>query len=62
MNNHIWKPAKDKKKNSLLMNFTKYVELKTKSFKDVWRWSVENPKKNLVKILGLFKNNRKQRQ
>ena len=45
MNNPLWQPSKDKKKNSLLMNFCEFVDLKPKSFKDVWIWSVENPKK-----------------
>ena len=57
MNKPLWQPTEDKKKNSLLMDFCKFVELNPKSFNSVWKWSVENPKNILVQILGFFKNN-----
>ena len=44
MNKPLWQPTEDKKKNSLLMDFCKFVELNPKSFTSVWKWSVENPK------------------
>ena len=44
MNKPLWQPTEDKKKNSLLMDFCKFVELNPKSFNSVWKWSVENPK------------------
>ncbi len=44
MNKPLWQPSKDKRENSLLMDFCKFVDLKPKAFKDVWTWSVENPK------------------
>ena len=44
MNKPLWQPTEDKKKNSLLMDFCKFVELNPKSFYSVWKWSVENPK------------------
>ncbi len=58
MNKPLWQPTEDKKKNSLLMDFCKFVELNPKSFNSVWKWSVENPKKfwskfwDFSKIIG----------
>tara|TARA_B100000575_G_scaffold234098_1_gene195661 strand:- start:57 stop:1979 length:1923 start_codon:yes stop_codon:yes gene_type:complete len=43
MNKPLWQPTEDKKNNSLLMDFCKFVELNPKSFNSVWKWSVENP-------------------
>ncbi len=43
MNKPLWQPSKDRRENSLLMDFCKFVNLKPKSFKDVWIWSIENP-------------------
>ena len=44
MNKPLWQPSTDKRENSLLMDFCKFVELNPKSFNSVWKWSVENPK------------------
>ena len=45
MNNFLWKPSKDKVKNSLLEEFSKFSNLKpNSSFKEIWNWSVKNPK------------------
>ncbi len=44
MNKPLWQPSIHKRENSLLMDFCKYINLKPKSFKDVWTWSIENPK------------------
>ena len=58
MNKPLWQPSKDRRENSLLMDFCKSVNLKPKSFKDVWIWSIENPQKfwskfwDFSKIIG----------
>ena len=44
MNKPLWQPSTDRRENSLLMDFCKFVELNPKSFNSVWKWSVENPK------------------
>jgi len=44
MNTPLWKPTKQKKEDSLLKDFSKFINLKTFiNFKDLWKWSVENP-------------------
>ncbi len=44
MNTPLWKPTKQKKEDSLLNDFLKFINLKNlNNFKDVWKWSVENP-------------------
>ena len=44
MNSPIWKPDKQKKEDSLLKDFSKFINLKnSNNFKDLWQWSVENP-------------------
>ena len=43
MNKLLWQPSLDKKDNSLLMQFSKFVNYKTDSFYDIWKWSVDNP-------------------
>ena len=44
MNKPIWSPPLEKKENSLLMKFSKYINYQPKSFEDLWKWTVENPK------------------
>ena len=44
MNKPLWQPSIKKREESLLMEFSKFVELKPSSFNDIWRWSIENPK------------------
>ncbi len=45
MNNYLWKPSRDKVKNSLLEEFSRFNNLKpNSSFKELWTWSVKNPK------------------
>ena len=40
----LWKPNSQKKEDSLLRDFSKFINLKTSNnFKDLWKWSVENP-------------------
>jgi len=44
MNIPLWKPNSQKKEDSLLRDFSKFINLKTSNnFKDLWKWSVENP-------------------
>ena len=42
--NYLWKPSANLVENSILNKFTKYLNLDfDKTFKSLWRWSVENP-------------------
>ena len=43
MNKPIWQPSAQQRENSLLMEFSKFVNLQPKSFNDLWKWSVEKP-------------------
>ena len=44
MNIPLWKPSNQKKEDSLLRDFSKFINLKTSNnFKNLWKWSVENP-------------------
>ena len=44
MNTPLWKPSDDIIENSVLKDFSKFVNLKSnKNFQDFWIWSVENP-------------------
>ena len=44
MNTPLWKPSNQRREDSLLKDFSKFINLKTsKNFDDMWRWSVENP-------------------
>ena len=44
MNKPLWKPSNQKREDSLLKDFLQFIDLKTSNnFKDIWRWSVENP-------------------
>ena len=44
MNTSLWKLTNQKKEDSLLKDFSKFINLKTSNnFKDLWKWSVENP-------------------
>ncbi len=58
MNKPIWSPSLEKKENSLLMEFSKYINYQPKSFEDLWKWTVENPKEfwskfwDFSKIIG----------
>ena len=46
MKKPLWKPSEQKKQNSLLEDFSKFINFKSdKSFKNLWEWSVKNPKK-----------------
>ncbi len=58
MNKPIWKPSPERKENSLLMDFSNFINFQPKSFEDLWKWTVENPKKfwskfwDFSKIIG----------
>jgi acetoacetyl-CoA synthetase len=44
MNKPLWQSSVQKKQDSLLEDFSKFVNFNsTKNFKDLWQWSVENP-------------------
>ena len=43
MNKPLWQPSAQQKENSLLMEFSKFINVQPKSFNDLWKWSVENP-------------------
>ena len=43
MNNCLWQPSDLARKNSLLKDFSKFINLKFENFEDIWKWSVENP-------------------
>ena len=43
MNTPLWKPSNQKKEDSLLRDFSKFINFKTSNnFKDLWKSSVEN--------------------
>jgi acetoacetyl-CoA synthetase len=43
MNKSLWKPSEQKKQESLLDDFSKFVNFDSKyNFKNFWQWSVEN--------------------
>ena len=44
MNKPLWQPSIKKREESLLMEFSKFVELKPSSFNELWEWSIDNPK------------------
>ena len=44
MTNFLWKPDNQRIQNSILSDFSKYIELDSKNdFKKIWEWSVSNP-------------------
>ena len=45
MNKPLWKPSEKLKENSLLKDFCKFINFKSSNnFKEVWQWSINNPK------------------
>ena len=45
MKKPLWCPSEKKKQDSLLADFSKYIDFKSdKNFKSLWEWSVKNPK------------------
>ena len=46
MEKPLWQPSEQKKQNSLLEDFSKFINFKSdKNFKNLWEWSVKNPEK-----------------
>ena len=46
MNNPLWQPSEAKKEESLLEEFSKFINFKSKkNFKNLWEWSIKNPEK-----------------
>ena len=44
MNKSLWEPSENKVKKSILEDFSKFINFKSnKNFKELWKWSVENP-------------------
>ena len=44
MDKSLWEPTEQKKKDSLLEDFSKFINLKSNlKFKKLWEWSVQNP-------------------
>ena len=44
MNKILWQPSKQKSENSILEDFSNFIEFKSsQNFKELWKWSVSNP-------------------
>jgi acetoacetyl-CoA synthetase len=44
MNKPLWQPSKELTQNSILEDFSKFINFKSNNnFKDLWKWSVTNP-------------------
>ncbi|MDC0628106.1 acetoacetate--CoA ligase [Pelagibacteraceae bacterium] len=44
MNTPLWKPSEKKIQESVLEDFVRFINFKSnKKFKDLWKWSVDNP-------------------
>jgi len=44
MKKPLWRPSEKKKQDSLLADFSKFIDFKSdKNFKNLWEWSVKNP-------------------
>ena len=51
MNKPLWEPTEIKKKDSLLENFAKFIDFKSNyKFKDLWKWTIENPEEFWTKF------------
>jgi acetoacetyl-CoA synthetase len=45
MNKSLWKPSDKRIKESLLDEFCKFIKINNnKNFKEIWKWSIDNPK------------------
>ena len=46
MDKFLWEPSSKRKKESLLEDFSKYINIKSNyNFKTLWKWSVDHPEK-----------------
>ena len=44
MNKPLWCPSKKKTQESTIEEFSKFINFKsTKNFKDLWKWSINEP-------------------
>ena len=44
MDKFLWEPSSKRKKESLLEDFSKYINIKSNyNFKTLWKWSVDHP-------------------
>ena len=44
MEKFLWEPSGKRKKESLLEDFSKYINIKSNyNFKNLWKWSVDHP-------------------
>ncbi|MBD1138445.1 acetoacetate--CoA ligase [Pelagibacterales bacterium SAG-MED41] len=44
MNKPLWEPTRLKKRDSLLEDFSKFINFKSEyNFKNLWKWTIENP-------------------
>ena len=44
MNKFLWQPSKQKVEDSILEDFSKFINFKVKkNFKELWKWSVSKP-------------------
>ena len=44
MEKFLWEPSSKRKKESLLEDFSKYINIKSNyNFKNLWKWSVDHP-------------------
>ena len=44
MDKFLWEPSNKRKEESLLENFSKYINIKSNyNFKNLWKWSVDHP-------------------
>ena len=44
MEKFLWEPSDKRKEESLLENFSKFVNFKSNyNFKNLWKWSIDNP-------------------
>jgi acetoacetyl-CoA synthetase len=44
MDKPLWRPSEKKRQDSLLKNFSKFINFKSnENFKELWKWSVDNP-------------------
>ena len=45
MNKSLWKPSDKRIRDSLLDEFCKFIKINNnKNFKEIWKWSIDNPK------------------
>ena len=46
MKKPLWQPSEKKKEDSLLKDFSTFIDFKLdKKFKTIWEWSIKNPEK-----------------